>query len=306
MQSGLTPEGQQTLENIAKRHGISVDAVASMLAAMEVGGGRMAQFDIPELGGRGQWMRGGMTMVGNMFDNTLKAKVDALCNDLSGLGDSSGILASPSFGARPGAPIGGNWWPKQLGVPSSSGGQNDTRYAIFPASHRLALSVGGVTRVFDTGEHRVTGVQQQQGGRPGVLTFTSQLGTFDVSALQQVGSSETTLDSTPARPIPSRSIPSVPDREGMAAAADAGPRTPATAPTTTPSAPSPAAPSAATPSTSTATAGPTASAPTAAGRAAGDADGILAAIEKLADLHSRGILTDAEFAAKKAELLGRL
>ncbi|WP_431271109.1 SHOCT domain-containing protein [Dankookia sp. P2] len=33
---------------------------------------------------------------------------------------------------------------------------------------------------------------------------------------------------------------------------------------------------------------------------------VLATIEKLADLRARGILTDEEFSAKKAELLGRL
>jgi Short C-terminal domain len=33
---------------------------------------------------------------------------------------------------------------------------------------------------------------------------------------------------------------------------------------------------------------------------------ILTAIERMAELHARGILTEAEFSAKKAELLGRL
>jgi Short C-terminal domain len=40
--------------------------------------------------------------------------------------------------------------------------------------------------------------------------------------------------------------------------------------------------------------------------ASGDAEAIVAAIESLAGLHQRGILSDEEFAAKKAELLGRL
>ncbi|WP_419544798.1 SHOCT domain-containing protein [Methylobacterium oryzae] len=35
-------------------------------------------------------------------------------------------------------------------------------------------------------------------------------------------------------------------------------------------------------------------------------DAILATIERLADLHARGVLTDAEFATKKTELLARL
>jgi hypothetical protein len=37
----------------------------------------------------------------------------------------------------------------------------------------------------------------------------------------------------------------------------------------------------------------------------GHAD-ILTAIERLAELHARGILTEAEFSAKKAELLDRI
>jgi hypothetical protein len=37
-----------------------------------------------------------------------------------------------------------------------------------------------------------------------------------------------------------------------------------------------------------------------------DASGDPAAIESLAGLHERGVLSDEEFAAKKAELLGRL
>lgn len=40
--------------------------------------------------------------------------------------------------------------------------------------------------------------------------------------------------------------------------------------------------------------------------ASGDPAVIVAAIESLAGLHQRGILSDEEFAAKKAELLGRL
>jgi hypothetical protein len=40
--------------------------------------------------------------------------------------------------------------------------------------------------------------------------------------------------------------------------------------------------------------------------ASGDPASIVAAIESLAGLHQRGILSDEEFAAKKAELLGRI
>ena len=45
----------------------------------------MAQFGHPELGGTGQWMRGGMTMVGDMFNASLQARVAALCEDMARL-----------------------------------------------------------------------------------------------------------------------------------------------------------------------------------------------------------------------------
>jgi hypothetical protein len=46
-------------------------------------GCRAAQFDNRELAGAGQWMPGGMTMVGDMFNHGLKAKVDGLCSEPS-------------------------------------------------------------------------------------------------------------------------------------------------------------------------------------------------------------------------------
>ena len=50
---------------------------------------------------------------------------------------------------------------------------------------------------------------------------------------------------------------------------------------------------------------PYAAAPSGSGPS-GDSDAIFAAIESLAGLHQRGILSDEEFATKKAELLGRI
>src|ERR1700753_2170119 len=85
MKATVTPEAENAINDIAQRHGLSREAVLSMLYALRDGGGTMAQFSIPELGGSGQWMRGGMTMVGNMFGNSLKGRVDALCGELAQL-----------------------------------------------------------------------------------------------------------------------------------------------------------------------------------------------------------------------------
>ena len=51
---------------------------------------------------------------------------------------------------------------------------------------------------------------------------------------------------------------------------------------------------------------PTPERPAAKAKASAGHEDTIAAIEGLAGLHARGILTDAEFSAKKAELLGRL
>ena len=93
--SKLTPEGEKIVAALAERYAIGVDAVKMMLDAVARGGGSMAQFNLPEFGGNGQWMRGGMTMVGDMFNNSMKATVDNLCNDLSKVLDNQpNILAA--------------------------------------------------------------------------------------------------------------------------------------------------------------------------------------------------------------------
>jgi hypothetical protein len=265
----LTPEAGRSLEEIAGRHGVSRDAALTLLRALAVGGGTMAQFSHPELGGMGQWSQGGMVMVGDLFNQDLKYRVDALCNDLSALlrelAPLTGGGSSQFQSQRPGGPgqgfSSGNWWPAELGSPASSGAQNDMRYAYFPASRRLAVQQGRQLRVYDTGSHRIFGVSQQQGaGR--TLTFSSDQGTVQLTDLRSVDSPARAA-SQPARPTPGGYNP-------PAAAAAAPPMQPATV--------APAPPG----------------------------DDPLAIIERLAELQRRGILTEEEFAAKKAELLSRL
>jgi Short C-terminal domain len=263
MKATVNPEAEHAINDIAQRHGLSREAVLSMLYALHVGGGTMAQFSIPELGGSGQWMRGGMTMVGDMFDNALKARVDALCNELAQLLTTTAVF-----------PPSATWWPADLGVPSSVGAQNEARYAVFPSTRRLAIQIHGVTKVYDTGEHHIGGVQQQQGGGYGSVSFTSQLGTFGVSSLREVGTRQ-----GPETPTPPPAQYQSQFQSG-----------PAPHVTPQPQAARHSAPAAA----------------AAAPGASGDPAAIVAAIESLAGLHQRGIISDEEFAAKKAELLGRL
>jgi hypothetical protein len=73
----------------------------------------------------------------------------------------------------------------ELGTPASTGAQNELRYAFFPGSRRLAIQLGGQVRVYETGEHGISGFSQQQGGDQS-LTFTSQFGLVRVADLPLV------------------------------------------------------------------------------------------------------------------------
>lgn len=284
----LTAEGRRVIDDLAHRHGISPDAANTLLEAVVAGQGSMAQFDHPELGGSGQWMRGGMTMVGDMFNHGLKAAVDAVCTELATLIENqpaafregsqmqsqgsatqmSGVsLFVPASGGR-----GGNWWPDALGAPASTGQQNSVRYAYFPSRQRLAIDLDGRVEVYDTGEHAITGFSQQQSGDAS-LTFTSQHGLVAVSGLSRVADGDAPQQQ-PGDPAAEQA--EAPLQAGQAVPVEISKPAPESHPAeTTPS-----------------------SAPS-------DSDAI-SMIERLADLHAKGILSDEEFTQKKTELLKRV
>lgn len=214
----LTEAGSRQVEAIAARHGFSRAAALTLLDALAAGSGRMAQFSHSELGGMGQWSHGGMIMIGDMFNSGLRQRVAALCVALAGLAEGEAGLA----------PVAEDWWPAGLGRQAAAGAQNDMRYAWFPAARRLVLRQEGRVRVYDTGEHRISGVAQRQGGGQ-VVEFAGEAGPVRLEALREVTA-----------------------------------------------------------------------------EAAAPAEDPLERIRQLAALHREGILTEAEFQAKKAELLGRV
>jgi hypothetical protein len=268
----LSEAGHRALNDLAGRYGVSVDAVQHLLMAVLAGQTTQAQFNHPDLGGMGQWSQGGMTMVGDMFNNGLKARVDGLCSELANLARSSDLhrpvtphqSQSQSQGGGvslfvPGSSAFGNWWPDTLGYAASTGAQNDLRYAFFPATRRLALSVDGRISVYDTGDHQIGGFSQQQGGDQS-LSFTSQYGLVRVSDLAVIAPADAAGAAEPAPIPPAHVAPQrVPDH-------------PLPAPATVPA----------------------------------REDDIFDKIERLAALHAKGVLTDAEFSAKKTDLLDRL
>jgi hypothetical protein len=67
------------------------------------------------------------------------------------------------------------WWPAEWGSPSASGGQNEMRYAFFSQKHRLIVELKDGTTMYETGDHKITGVSQADAKSPS-LEFTSQHG----------------------------------------------------------------------------------------------------------------------------------
>jgi hypothetical protein len=263
----LSNEGQRVVGQLSQNSGFSPDAITHMLTAVLHGNGSMAQFGHPEFGGGGQWMRGGMVMVGDIFNNSLKGRVDALCSEIanilagqpelfqtgsfqsqsqSGSGSQEqtagdGMRQSSLFVPDPRA----NWWPVDLGAPSATGSQNNLRYAYFAGLRRLAVDSGGDVWVYDTLDHHIGGFSQQQGMGSSIL-FSSQRGTVNLSSLPVV-----VRNGQPVRNPPNAAT------SPMAAAAPAE----------------------------------------------GD---IFTALERLADLKTKGVVDDQEYATKKAALLKRL
>ncbi len=164
-----------------------------------------------------------------------------------------------------------NWWPAGLRSPTSTGSQNDMHYAYFPSSRRLAIKQGGKVSVYDSGDHHIAGVSQQQGGDQS-LTFTSQLGVVRLGDLTLVSTEDADAPRQAAAPPPAS--PQAASPESAAPQASPPPR--------------PAAPA------------------QSAGGAIHAATDIFATIERLAELRLKNILSEEEFVAKKAELLARL
>lgn len=275
MTQSSSGDSGRVIADIADRHGFKPEAAEAMADALKRSGGSMAQFNHPDLGGMGQWSKGGMMMIGEMNNDRLKARVGDLARDLSDAvqsgkiggdtheGTSSGSSSSSSSRS---SSSGGSWWPKGLGSPSSTGSQNQSRYAVFPDKQRLAIEDGGHVTVYDTGDERIEGASQQQGGDSS-MRFSTRSGSVRVEDLKTVDDGDSKDDvraerlAGPASPAGTSSSPGQGHRGQHA--------------------PSPQPPT----------------------QGGGDP---IDTLRRLAGLRDEGILTEAEFSAKKAELLARL
>lgn len=183
--SKIADQTSKKIDELAKKYQLSHEAISNLLESLERSQGSMAQFNHPELGGQGQWMKGGMVMIGESSNETLKTKIDQICNELSALISTSSIENKEN-------PEGhfNEWWPKKFGHPDSSGRQNGIRYAYFLKPRRLIVEKNGQTTIYDTLDYEISGVVQQQSGGPSTLRFSSQLGPVPLKDLPIVSGKE--------------------------------------------------------------------------------------------------------------------
>lgn len=182
-----SPTESDLIARLAREHGVSADAVEVVLDALRRGGGTMAQFSHAEFGGMSQWSSG-MTMVGDMFNDSLKAKLNVIAGSLADYlrdhpVERRQVGTSVSYRSA-GKPSSASWWPDQFGIPSSVGSQNDMRYAVFPEERRIVIDDHGELAAYETGDHRISGVSQAQ-STDSTLTFVSQHGVVRVSDLKR-------------------------------------------------------------------------------------------------------------------------
>lgn len=264
----LTKAGERLVAEVSARHDMSSDAAGALLQAIIAGNGGQAQFSHPELGGMGQWSNGGMLMIGDMFNDRLKARVGALANDLARAVMQKDDLVEPARSGLHSDVSASSHWPEELGTPSSTGSQNGMHYAVFAERRRLAIIIDGHMTIYDTREHVISGLSQQQGSDKS-LTLSSQHGPVPLGSLKPVDHQENRSRAPDLHPVKHDGTHKEVGSSEVSAARPPQDRS-------------------------------------SQDRVYDDHAAIFAKIEGLANLHDKKIITAEEYSAKKAELLGRL
>jgi hypothetical protein len=184
----FSAEDRQFIRTLAQQHAVSESAIEALFVALQAGNGTAAQFNHPDLGGMGQWMASGMIMIGDFSNYRLKATVAQLCTEIVDY-----LRAQPQTAQRPAfAPFSdlqfsatAEWWPPEFGTPTASGAQDAMQYAYFAQAKRLALRIQDRVAIYDTKDHQIQGISQQQ-DRKQTVVFRSQKGMIALDKLTKL------------------------------------------------------------------------------------------------------------------------
>lgn len=298
----LSEDGRRIVGEVARDHGFSVEAVEAMLHAVAAGHGSQAQFNHPEFGGMGQWSSGGMIMIGDMFNNALAGRVATLASALADVVRNQPMFTVP---AQSQTQSGGGGQQQMQGSGQMQGGSFQSQGGGFGQQGQgggLSLFVAGSGQndwwPADLGAAGSIGSQNSlryayfPAARRLAIDNAGQVSVYDTGdhqisgfGQQQSGDQSITFTSqfgtVRVADLPVVSGAGGPHGGGVSFKVQDDQHYRTSSP-----APASASPQA-TPSS-------------------GGSDEIFGLIEKLSDLRAKGILTDAEFETKKAELLSRL
>ena len=155
---------------MAARYHLSLELLRQLWIGLQMSGGRQVQFNHPEFGGAGQWTPG-KPVVSDIFNKSLKNKVDQVCTELATLLEQPAERSlSPDHA--------------QYGNPFLKGVQNHVEYAYYPAARRLVVSDSRGRTVYDTASHQITGIAAIS--VTANLVFLTPMGTISTQDLKTV------------------------------------------------------------------------------------------------------------------------
>lgn len=164
--AGMNNETTDWLRQLAGQSGFHPETIQLLWEGLRRTGGGQVQFDIPELGGPGQWQRG-MLMISDWNNHALKTRLSTVLDELSSRAAVPEAAADeknddPSEGWR--------------------GRQNETGYVFYPGRHLLIVNE---KKAYDTRSYQVYGFgQSQQNGRQ-ELTLLTNKGEISLSSLPE-------------------------------------------------------------------------------------------------------------------------
>lgn len=163
--------------DIAARHNLSPAAVEALAQALSRGGGMEAQFNHPDLGGKGHWIPGDIA-IEDANNRVLKNRISRVCEELAARYRTVSVPAVTTRQSR--------WWDAAYGRADLSGEIAGVRYAFFRATRRLLVQREDTIQIYDTGDHTLIALLTDSSEAAESLVFETEGGSVQVRDLSPV------------------------------------------------------------------------------------------------------------------------
>ncbi|MCU0392081.1 MAG: hypothetical protein MUE81_13260 [Thermoflexibacter sp.] len=168
---------KKEIEKIAKKYEVSVGAIMMLVSGLQSTNGNQVQFNHPDLGGLGQWQLG-MVMIGDMFNHTLKMKINEICQELALLVRNEKINPPKKSVIQNFDSI--------HGKPAFKGSQNNLHYAYYPEKNLFILEQYGIVEKYNTEGYQIVGLSQQQSNFTQDIQLQTDKGSITIANLPKL------------------------------------------------------------------------------------------------------------------------